>query len=81
MLVTQKRAMWFSKIPWFSGGSTLILLWSLGGLVLSLSYSTSLLASLVAVNLEPPIDTFDSLVKLLDAKGGELWNVEVLDNI
>ncbi len=77
MLVNQHRTSWFASFSPVSGGSLLMVLWSFCGLVIALSYTTTLLASLVAVPVEPAIDTFESLLDQLDKYGGEIWNVKV----
>ncbi len=59
MLLIQHRVPWFSLTPRVSAGSQLVLLWSLTAMVVELAYTGNLLACLVAVEYEPPIDTFD----------------------
>ena len=57
MLVQQDRLKWFKFAYKSSAGSVTVLLWSMGGLVLMLSYVSNLRASLIAIAYEKPINT------------------------
>ena len=60
VLSTEKPLPWFEGIPrWISGGSQLVLCWSLAALVVQAAYGGNLLASLVGIKQEPPIDTLE----------------------
>ena len=55
MLATQSRVPWFELAPKNTAGSVLVLAWSVGAFVLMMSYSNTLLASIVAEDLEAPL--------------------------
>ena len=52
----------FSKLPSFSGGNNLAVVWSISSMVLLFSYTSTLLASLVVVEFEEPIDDMKQLL-------------------
>lgn len=72
MLVYQDRVRWFRDLKRHSAGSILVLVWSLGGFVLALSYMSNLRASLIAVEYEAPIDTNAQIL----ANDADLWYVK-----
>ncbi len=78
MLATQSRVPWFELAPKNTAGSVLVLAWSIGAFVLMMSYSNTLLASIVAEDLEAPLYTFEALANDLEKKDGDTWIVEVL---
>ncbi len=77
MLATQPRVPWFESLPKSSGGSILVLLWSLGAFVIVLSYTNTILASLVATDVNAPLDSMDKLAAQIEENEGEVWFVEV----
>ncbi len=78
LLATQSRVPWFELTPKNTAGSVLVLAWSVGAFVLMMSYSNTLLASIVAEDLEAPLYTFEALANDLEKKNGDTWIVEVL---
>ena len=80
MLVQQDRLKWFKFAYKTSAGSMTVLLWSLGGLVLMLSYVSNLRASLIAIAYEKPVDTVQDILD----RDEDLWYISgtsLLDNL
>ena len=58
MLAQEPNFPWFEGTARWSGGSQLMVLWAMTGMVLTMAYTSNLLASLMAVKYEEPIDNF-----------------------